>query len=124
MEFLFSPETRVYKIGSASGLTAGRITAFGISNVRVRMPDGRMTTFDDMIEIESVDDDGEFSLPGDSGALVFAQTWGKLIGVGVLTSSGILQDQSGRKKRVAYVTPISKILAGFKDISWLAWLPT
>jgi nucleoside phosphorylase len=124
MEFLLSPETRVYKFGSSSGLTAGHITAFGIANVRLGMPSGRWATFDDMIEVESLDYDTTFALPGDSGALVFAQTWDKLIGVGMVTGAGTVQDQSGRKKRFAYVSPISKIFAGLKDVSWLTWLPT
>ena len=60
----------VAKIGRTTGLTRGRVSAFEVDNVVVQYDSG-LFRFDDQVEIAGVE--GAFSLPGDSGSLIFAE---------------------------------------------------
>ncbi len=60
----------VGKTGRTTQLTAGRVTAVGVT-INVNLGNGRAARFDDQIAIEGLR--GDFSSPGDSGSLVW--TW-------------------------------------------------
>jgi len=59
----------VEKIGRTTGHTRGRVAAFGIHVPAVTYPGGRILALGEQVEIESLG--GQFSRPGDSGALIF-----------------------------------------------------
>jgi hypothetical protein len=63
----------VEKIGRTTGRTKGRISAFNVDDLTVDYETGSVT-FDDQIEIESLDG-SPFSSPGDSGSLIFDQSF-------------------------------------------------
>jgi len=63
----------VEKIGRTTGRTKGRITAFDVDDLTVDYVTGSVT-FDDQIEIESIDA-SPFSSDGDSGSLIFDESF-------------------------------------------------
>jgi hypothetical protein len=73
----------VYKYGSVSGYTHGKIQSF-ITNVKV-IVDGREIAFKNQIAIQGMNDDftafALFSEPGDSGSLVISQADNQAVGL-------------------------------------------
>jgi Pyridine nucleotide-disulphide oxidoreductase len=90
----------VRKLGAASGLTEGVISAIGAT---VRIPDwetGELRTCQNVIEVEtSGDGSASFSIPGDSGALVVSED-GRIVGLVV-----------GGYGRYTIVAPLSELVA-------------
>jgi hypothetical protein len=68
-----SKGTVVCKIGRTTGFTRGRVTAIGLDGLTVYNPSIGNLMFDDVIEISWLADDDPFSLPGDSGSLLFTE---------------------------------------------------
>jgi hypothetical protein len=66
-------DTIVCKIGRTTGLTRGRVTAIGLDGLTVNNPSIGNLIFDDVIEVSWLASDDPFSLPGDSGSLLFAE---------------------------------------------------
>ena len=59
----------VYKVGRTSDLTRGRLDLVGVQRQAIQLPDGRVYLYSDVLVVRGTD--GEFSQPGDSGALVY-----------------------------------------------------
>lgn len=73
------------KIGRTTGFTEGRLSAVALDNVTVRTPIGNLI-FDNLLEITWPSTKQPFSLPGDSGSLVFTKK-GRL-GIGLHFAGG------------------------------------
>ena len=86
-EFVTKPEMldyvskKVFKIGRTSGLTTGTFEVIGIEQYPIRLPDGRVYMYRDLLAIKG-DENKRFSLPGDSGALVYTEDFKALGFVG------------------------------------------
>jgi hypothetical protein len=63
---------KVFKAGRTSALTQGLLEVAAIGQFGIRLPDGRMYMYRDLLAIKG-DGDRPFSLPGDSGALVYTE---------------------------------------------------
>ena len=61
---------KAFKMGRSSGLTVGTFDVVSIKQSPIRLPDGRTYIYRDMIAVKG-EGDKPFSLPGDSGALVY-----------------------------------------------------
>lgn len=79
---VLGPEEVVCKVGRTTGSTLGLVSAVALDNVPVWTPQGNVV-FDNVLEIRWLADDLPFSLPGDSGSVVFAEAEGDLIAVGL-----------------------------------------
>ena len=60
----------VFKVGRTSGLTGGTFEVVAIQQSPIRLPDGRTYIYRDLLAVKG-NEDKPFSLPGDSGALVY-----------------------------------------------------
>lgn len=95
----------VYKRGRTTGFTCGTITAVDM-NVSIRCTNGKISRFKNQIEIRS--SRGPFSLPGDSGSLVYSPSG---LAVGLLFAGSITNcfTNAGGTK-VTYANPIEHVL--------------
>ncbi|MFD2027528.1 hypothetical protein [Promicromonospora aerolata] len=94
----------VGKVGRTTSLTRGRVTAIELDDVIVGYEDLGALSFDDQIEIESLDD-GPFSRGGDSGALVYREDG---VALGLLFAGSESGGRSG--KGLTYANPIDQVL--------------
>lgn len=76
----------VYKFGATSGLTVGKVEAISVRSYRIKMPNKKNYLFGDLMVVRSTVNGVSFSLPGDSGAIVYTQD-GVAIGTIVGASS-------------------------------------
>lgn len=88
----------VSKVGRTTGATTGKVTAFALDDVEVPYRDLGVCYFDDQIEV--VGDNGDFSAPGDSGALVLARS---NLAVGLLFAGSASTNRT-------YLNPMGKVL--------------
>jgi hypothetical protein len=94
----------VGKVGRTTSVTRGRVTAIELDDVIVGYEDLGALSFDDQIEIESLDD-GPFSRGGDSGALVYREDG---VALGLLFAGS---ESGGRRgKGLTYANPIDQVL--------------
>jgi len=94
----------VGKVGRTTSITRGRVTAIELDDVIVGYEDLGALSFDDQIEIESLDD-GPFSRGGDSGALVYREDG---VALGLLFAGSESGGHSG--KGLTYANPIDQVL--------------
>ncbi|MEU4363375.1 hypothetical protein [Promicromonospora sp. NPDC023987] len=94
----------VGKVGRTTSITRGRVTAIELDDVVVGYEDLGALSFDDQIEIESLDD-GPFSRGGDSGALVYREDG---VALGLLFAGSESGGRSG--KGLTYANPIDQVL--------------
>jgi hypothetical protein len=94
----------VGKVGRTTSVTRGRVTAIELDDVIVGYEDLGALSFDDQIEIESLDDD-PFSRGGDSGALVYREDG---VALGLLFAGSESGGHSG--KGLTYANPIDQVL--------------
>lgn len=94
----------VGKVGRTTSVTHGRVTAIELDDVIVGYEDLGALSFDDQIEIESLDD-GPFSRGGDSGALVYREDG---VALGLLFAGSESGGRSG--KGLTYANPIDQVL--------------
>lgn len=94
----------VGKVGRTTSITRGRVTAIELDDVIVGYEDLGALSFDDQIEIESLDD-GPFSRGGDSGALVYREDG---VALGLLFAGSESGGRSG--KGLTYANPIDQVL--------------
>lgn len=94
----------VGKVGRTTSVTRGRVTAIELDDVIVGYEDLGALSFDDQIEIESLDD-GPFSRGGDSGALVYREDG---VALGLLFAGSESGGRSG--KGLTYANPIDQVL--------------
>lgn len=94
----------VGKVGRTTSVTRGRVTAIELDDVIVGYEDLGALSFDDQIEIESLDDD-PFSRGGDSGALVYREDG---VALGLLFAGSESGGHSG--KGLTYANPIDHVL--------------
>ncbi|MFI9484771.1 hypothetical protein ACIG47_00150 [Promicromonospora sp. NPDC052451] len=94
----------VGKVGRTTAITRGRVTAIELDDVIVGYEDLGALSFDDQIEIESLDD-GPFSRGGDSGALVYREDG---VALGLLFAGSESGGRSG--KGLTYANPIDQVL--------------
>jgi len=64
-------ETIVCKVGRTTGFTEGKVTAIGLDGLTVFNPSIGNLVFNNVIEVTWLSAGNPFSLPGDSGSLVF-----------------------------------------------------
>jgi hypothetical protein len=94
----------VGKVGRTTSVTRGRVTAIELDDVIVGYEDLGALSFDDQIEIESLDDE-PFSRGGDSGALVYREDG---VALGLLFAGSESGGHSG--KGLTYANPIDHVL--------------
>ena len=95
----------VLKVGRTTGITHGVVTAINVSKIVIEYDTSRTMRFDGQIEIEASDEQ-DFSLGGDSGALIVAAAG--LRPVGLLFAGS---DQGGHEGGgVTYANPLSEVL--------------
>lgn len=94
----------VCKIGRTTCFTQGLVRAVGLDRLPVFVPDRGNVFFSDVIEIRSTQANQPFSLPGDSGALVYTDNG--LEAVGLVFAGGERED--GYK--VSFVCNLDPIL--------------
>ncbi len=92
------------KIGRTTCYTRGVLRAVDLDRVPVNVPGEGILLFKNVIEIRSLTTDKPFSLPGDSGSLVFTEDG--LEAIGIVFSGGWRED--GYK--VSYVCKLEPIL--------------
>lgn len=96
-------QIEVSKIGRTTGLTCGRITAFGLDDLVVDYSFGPIS-FNGQIEIESLDE-RPFSMPGDSGSLIVTKDGHPLALLFARSAAG------GRMNTgLTYASPIQAVL--------------
>jgi hypothetical protein len=100
----------VCKIGRTTGFSEGQIGAVSLDNVPVRTTIGNVL-FDNVIEINWESDRKPFSLPGDSGSLVFAKKGLMAVGLHFAGGTKLI---SGRKVGVSYSCNIATVLKTHK----------
>lgn len=94
----------VGKVGRTTAITHGRVTAIELDDVIVGYEDLGALSFDDQIEIESLDD-APFSRGGDSGALVYREDG---VALGLLFAGSESGGRGGRG--LTYANPIDQVL--------------
>jgi len=94
----------VCKIGRSTLYTRGLVRAVDIDRLPVRMYGQGNLLFSDVIEIRSIKKDEPFSVPGDSGSLVFTENG--LEAIGLVFSGGWRNDSY----KLTYVCKLNPIL--------------
>jgi hypothetical protein len=103
----------VGKIGAATGVTTGRISAHMST---VRMQTDKAIDIPDLIEVTS---GTNFSAPGDGGALVFSARAGDARHpVGIILGSSTVVGGSIHNPQIVYVVRMSTILSAL-ELEWL-----
>ncbi len=97
----------VAKVGKTTAATRGRVTAFGVDNLRVDFDISELC-FDDQVEIEG-DGARPFSQGGDSGSLVVDFDG---LGLGLLFAGSDAQHSSGTG--LSYANPLPALLEELK----------
>jgi hypothetical protein len=64
--------TKVFKIGRSTGLTRGTFEVAAIQQSPIRLPDGKVYMYRDLFAIKG-ESSKPFTMPGDSGALVYTE---------------------------------------------------
>jgi len=103
-------ETVVAKIGRSTDYRTGKLSAIGLDGVPVFSTYLGNLSFDDVIEIEWESSTNSFSLPGDSGSVVFVAETREVIGL--VFAGGALQSDRGRVG-VTYACGVRTILEEF-----------
>jgi hypothetical protein len=103
---LLNKDEIVCKIGRTTGYTEGRISAVALDNVPVKTAMGNML-FDNVIEINWESQRKPFSLPGDSGSLVFTRSGRIAVG---LHFAGGRRKRDGKLVGVSYSCNIMTVL--------------
>jgi len=104
---LIKKDEIVCKIGRTTGFTEGRISAVALDNVPVRTTAGNRL-FDNIIEISWESEKKPFSLPGDSGSLVFTKNG--LVAVGLHFAGGQKRSNGKKLTGVSYSCNIMTVL--------------
>ena len=99
------------KIGRTTGFTEGSLSAIALDMVTVKTPLGNVL-FDDVIEVNWLAKDRPFTLPGDSGSLVFTKDGRKAIGLHFAGGTKLLAD--GREVGVSYACSLAAVLKALK----------
>lgn len=97
-------DTKLCKIGRTTCYTCGVLRAFEFDYLHVHIPGEGYVIFTDVLEVRSISKDEPFSLPGDSGSLVFTED--TLEAVGIVFAGGERED--GYK--VSYVCKLHPIM--------------
>jgi hypothetical protein len=97
-------DTIVCKIGRSTGYTRGLIRAFELESVTINSSQGNIP-FNNVIEVRSFSKDEPFSLPGDSGSLVFTEDGRKAFGI---VFAGGHRDRDGMS--LTYICRLDRIL--------------
>lgn len=102
--FRLEKGSSVYKIGRSTGLTKGIFKAESIDDV-LFWDEGNhgvqnKYAFNNVIQVDWIDDEQDFSLPGDSGSLLFceAPTGKELYALGTLFAAGEITEITGEKR--------------------------
>ena len=102
------PQMRVSKIGRTTGYRQGRVTAVAVDGVPVYSSYKGNLIFDNLIEVEWLSSRVPFSLPGDSGSLVFGEDPFRAIG---LHFAGGTKEKNGTKTvGVSYACSLTQTL--------------
>jgi hypothetical protein len=103
---LMKKGTAVCKIGRTTGYTEGRIGAVALDNITVKTAIGNVV-FDNVIEVDWESNKRPFTLPGDSGSMVFTKNGLWAVG---LHFAGGQKKVKGRGIGVSYSCNMSTIL--------------
>lgn len=87
----------VTKVGRTSDVTHGTLDLVGLQRQAIQLPDGRIYLYSDVLAIQGTD--GDFSQPGDSGALVYTDS---MLALGFVI---------GGVGNITFVSPIETCLA-------------
>ncbi len=87
IEDLLTKGREVYKIGRTTGWSVGTIDAVAVDDLIVSSGLGNLI-YSDVIQIEWMDQKKPFSLPGDSGSLVFLQDGDEFVAFGLHFAGG------------------------------------
>jgi hypothetical protein len=99
------------KVGRTTGWTTGKVTAFGLDNLPIFVPQlGRNLRFDNMVEISWSSPTEVFSGPGDSGSVVYDTA--TMAAVGLIVAGGVLE-RDGKPVGVSYACSLSRALQIF-----------
>jgi hypothetical protein len=105
------PAADVIKIGRTTRQTGERVSAFGFDNLTIKGGSANYL-FSDVIEVISRAD-RPFSLPGDSGSLVFTADGFEAIGL-VFAGGTIVNPKTSEESSVSYVCRLDHVLAFFR----------
>lgn len=94
------------KIGRTTCFTRGLLRAIDIARLPVFLPGEGNVVFSEVLEVRSATKDEPFSLPGDSGSLVYTETEKGLEAVGLVFAGGMREDGF----KVSYVCKLNPIL--------------
>lgn len=104
-------DTVLGKVGRTTGWTMGAVSAIGIDNLPIFVPQlGRNLRFDNMVEISWPSPAEVFSGPGDSGSLVYDA--GSMAAVGLVVAGGLLE-RDGKQVGISYACSLSRALQIF-----------
>jgi len=109
------PQQQVSKIGRTTSCTTGSVSAIALDNVPVDIPGVGIVSFRNVIEIRSESTDAPFTMPGDSGSIVF--TSDGLAPVG-LHFAGEYKTHEGKKLKVSYACDLDAVLAAL-GATWI-----
>ena len=101
------PQHRVSKIGRTTKCTSGKISAIALDNVPVDIPGVGIVSFRNVVEIRSESATSPFTMPGDSGSIVFTDD--DLAPFG-LHFAGEYKTQEGKKLKVSYACDLEAVL--------------
>lgn len=105
------PHPRVCKVGRSTGLTTATITAIGLDNLSIYVPDLRRNIrFDNVFEITWDSPDDVFAGPGDSGSVVYDPATMNAVG---LVFAGSLRDVDGTTVGTSYACGLVGVLKAF-----------
>ncbi|MFE1598329.1 hypothetical protein [Methylobacterium sp. ID0610] len=111
------PRPRVCKIGRSTGWTSGTVTAIGLGNLTVYVPQFRRNLrFDNVFEITWNSVDAAFAGPGDSGSLVYDPASMTALG---LVFAGGLREVDGTRVGSSYACSLAGALETF-DVAMLS----
>lgn len=101
------PRPTVAKLGRTTGYTEGTVTAIDMMDISVNVPEVGICRFDNVIEIEWDPAQRPFTLPGDSGSMVFSPE--TMAGVGLHFAGGRII-RNGREVGVSYSCSLPVVL--------------
>lgn len=118
---------KVFKIGKSSKITAGKISTFGIDASPLEIPSQQpgkkpvQLIFNNLMTIEWENQNSPFSIPGDSGSLVFCEIGEELHALGLVfgTSFEKLAEKDKSYYEVTLVCSLKDILDEH-ELSWVA----
>lgn len=105
------PFAKVCKVGRTTDWTMGTVSAFGIDNLPIYTPQlSRNIRFDNVMEIRWDSPQSPFTLPGDSGSVVYDPD--TMAAVGLVFCGGVLGDGNAAYG-VSYACSLSAALQHF-----------